>query len=34
MPVAMMDVRTVRMSVSEFSVMMDVGVWLAGRISR
>jgi hypothetical protein len=32
MPVAMMDVRIVRVSVGQILVVMDVGMWLAGRI--
>ena len=31
-PVAMMDVRIVRVSVGQFLVVMDVGMWLAGWI--
>ena len=31
-PVAMMDVRIVHVSVGQFLVVMDVGMWLAGRI--
>jgi hypothetical protein len=32
MPMAMMDVRIVRVSVGQILVVMDVGMWLAGRI--
>jgi hypothetical protein len=31
-PVAMMDVGIVKMSVGQFNMMMDVGVWFARRI--
>jgi hypothetical protein len=31
-PVAVMDVRIVRVSVGQFLVVMDVGMWLSGRI--